>query len=331
MQNHIARRRLLAGLAACTAAPFARIASAQAAPLPQARIIISSGPGSTIDQLGRRTAEKLQPGYAQNIVVENRTGASGQLAVTTVKAAPPDGAMLLLVPTPYMAIYPHTYKQLPYKPEVDFVPVSIGATFDLTLAVGPLVPANVRTIPEFLAWCRENPSKASFATPSAGSSAHFAGVMLARAANVKLEPVNYRGPTPAVNDMLGGQVAAVISPVGDLQQFAAAGRCRLLATMGTRRNRFVPQVPTLVELGYKDVVVETSFGFWLPAATPAPVVNRASEMIRQALASPDLQKGLEQSGMEAAGSTPAQFAAHVAEESKRWAPFVKAIGFSAES
>jgi tripartite-type tricarboxylate transporter receptor subunit TctC len=331
MPHPCGRREVLARLAALSALPAFGSARAQApAPLPVARIIVSSGPGSTIDLLGRRTAEKLQPGYAQSVVVENKTGASGQLAVTTVKSAPADGSMLLLVPTPYMAIFPHTHKRLPYRPDADFLPVSLGATFDLALAVGPMVPATVRTLADFVAWCRENPARASFATPSAGSTAHFAGVLLAKAANVQFEPVNYRGPTPAVNDVLGGQIAAVIVPVGDLHSFAAAGRCRLLATMGTRRNRFVPDVPTLVEQGFKDIVVDAAFGFFLPAGTPAAQVTRASEAIRQALASPDVQKSLDQSCMEAAGSAPAALAAHVAEESRRWAPVVKSIGFTAD-
>lgn len=296
-----------------------------------ARIVIGSGPGSGIDTLARKVAEKLQPGYASAVVVENKTGASGQLAVGQVKTAAADGATLLLVPTPYMAIYPHTYRNLPYKPAVDFQPVSLGATFDLALAVGPLVPASVKTLAEFIAWCRQNPDKASFGSPAAGSTPHFTGAVLARAGGFKLEHVPYRGPTPAVQDLAGGQIAAACTAVGDLAGFAAAGRCRLLATTGAARNRFTPQVPTFAEQGHADLVIEDWFGFFVPAHTPDAAVNKAAEAIQAALASADVQQAMAQGSMVAQGSSPAALAARLRADTERWGPVVRAVGFTAES
>jgi tripartite-type tricarboxylate transporter receptor subunit TctC len=329
VRDAVTRRRVMAGAAGLAASLAWPALRAQVPPL--ARIVIGSGPGSAIDVLARRVAEKLQSGYAASIVVENKTGASGQLAVSAVKTAPADGMTLLLVPTPYMAIYPHTYKKLPYKPDEDFIAVSRAATLNLALAVGPAVPPEVKGLREFAAWCRENPAKASFGSPASGSTPHFAGVMLARAANFKLEHVPYRGPTPAVQDMVGGQIAAACTAIGDVQTFAAAGKCRLLGTSGAKRSRFAPDIATFAEQGFGDVVIEDWFGFFLATGTPAAQVARASTALRAALGRPDIQQPMEQSCLEVQGSTPEAFTAQVKADTARWAPVVKAIGFTADS
>lgn len=329
MRHTLSRRRLITGSAGLVAAVACMPLRAQTAGL--ARVVIGSGPGSAIDVLARRVAEKLQPGYAASVIVENRTGASGQLAVSAVRTAAADGLTLLLVPTPYMAIYPHTYRKLPYKPDSDFVAVSLAATLNLGLAVGPAVPNEVKTLKDFANWCRDNPAKAQFGSPAAGSTPHFAGVMLGRAGRFTFDHVAYRGPTPAVQDMVGGQIAAVCTPIGDLQSFVAAGRCRLLGTSGSKRSRFAPDVPTFTEQGFGDVVIEDWFGFFLPAGTPAAQVAKASAAIRTALAGPEIQKAMEQSCLDVQGSTPEAFAAQLKADTARWAPVVKAIGFTADS
>jgi len=329
MKQALSRRDVVAslvGYAASAASP-----SLRAQPAGMARIVIGSGPGSAIDSLARRVAEKLQPAYASTVIVENKTGASGLLAVGSVKNAPADGLTLLLVPTPYMAIYPHTYRNLPYKPDSDFIAVSLAATLNLSFAVGPLVPDRVKSLNDFAVWARENSSKANFGSPAAGSTPHFTGVMLARAGNFPLEHVAYRGPTPAVLDLVGGQIAAACVPVGDLTSFAASGKCRLLGTSGAARNRFAPEVATFVEQGFKGLVVEDWFGFFLPASTPAAQVAKASAAIRAALAFPEVQQAMAQSGMQVQGSTPEAFAEQLKADTTRWGPIVKAIGFTAES
>jgi tripartite-type tricarboxylate transporter receptor subunit TctC len=325
----LSRRRLMAGavgFAATSATPTLR---AQAPGM--ARIVLGSGAGSAIDALARRVAEKLQPSYAATVIVENRAGAGGQLAVGAAKVAAPDGLTLLLVPTPYMAIYPHTYRKLPYKPDTDFIALSLAATLNLGFAVGPMVPPEVKGLRDFAAWCRANPSKANFGSPAAGSTPHFAGAMLARAGQFTLEHVAYRGPTPAVVDLVGGQIAAACVPIGDLHAMAATGKCRLLGTSGSKRSRFAPEVPTFAEQGFNDVVIEDWFGFFLPAGTPAATVARASAALQAALSRPDLQQAMEPSCLEVRGSTPEAFAALLQADTARWAPVVKAIGFTADS
>jgi tripartite-type tricarboxylate transporter receptor subunit TctC len=325
----LSRRRLMAGAVGFAAAAASPALRAQAPAM--ARIVLGSGAGSAIDTLARRVAEKLQSAYAASVIVENKTGASGQLAVGAVRIAPPDGLTLMLVPTPYMAIYPHTYKKLPYKPDSDFIALSLAATLNLGFAVGPMVPPEVKSLRDFAAWCRANPSKANFGSPAAGSTPHFAGVMLARAGQFTLEHVAYRGPTPAVVDLVGGQIAAACVPIGDLQAMASTGKCRLLGTSGSKRSRFAPDVPTFAEQGFNDVVIEDWFGFFLPAGTPTAQVARASSAIQSALARPELQQAMEPSCLEVRGSTPEAFAALLKADTARWAPVVKAIGFTADS
>jgi tripartite-type tricarboxylate transporter receptor subunit TctC len=298
--------------------------------LDSTKIIVGFAAGGTADTVSRRVADKLHPGYAKAAVVENKTGAGGQIAVQFVKTAAPDGATLLLTPMSMLGIYPHTYKKLPYDPVADLTPVSGGAIFDYGFAVGPMVPASVRSVPEFLAWCKANPMLANFGSPAAGSSPHFIGALLGRSANVDLRHVAFRGTQPAVLDMIGGQIAAVSGPTGDFAQQVAAGKCRLLSTSGAKRNKFTPNTPTLVEQGFKDMAFSEWFGFFMPAKAPQDVLQRLNAGIRTALASQDVIDGLAVQQMEVLPTSPAQLAAMLKADTELWAPLVKAVGFTPE-
>ena len=273
------------------------------------KLVVGFAPGGTSDTVCRRVADKLRPGYAKNAVVENKTGAGGQIAVQFVKNAVADGATVLLTPMSMLGIYPHTYKKLPYDPVADLTPVSAAAVFDYGFAVGPMVPANVKTVPEFMDWCRANPTLANFGSPAAGSAPHFIGSLLGRASNIDLRHVAFRGTQPAVLDMLGGQIAAVSGPSGDFSQHIAGGKCRLLATSGPKRGKFTPATPTLQEQGFKDLAFTEWFGFFLPAKAPQDVVQRLNAGIRSALASQDVVDGLALSYLEPLPTSPTQLAA----------------------
>jgi tripartite-type tricarboxylate transporter receptor subunit TctC len=315
---------LLAGL------PGTR-AGAQAAAFDNVRLITGFPPGGTSDTICRRVASKLAPGYGKNVVVENRTGAGGQIAIQGFKSLPPDGTALLQTPMSMLGIYPLIYKKLQYDPVTDVMPVSLGAVFDFGFAVGPAVPASVRNIPEFLDWCKANPTQANFGSPGAGAVPHFIGVLIGRSAGIELKHVPYRGTQPAILEMIGGQIQAVSGPVGEFIQHVAAGKCRLLATTGAQRSKFAPTVPTLVEQGLKDMAFSEWFGFYLPAKAPAEVVQRANAALRTALAEREVIEGLELMGLESKSSTPAELGAMLKADSERWAPVVKAIGFTADS
>jgi tripartite-type tricarboxylate transporter receptor subunit TctC len=296
-----------------------------------AKILAGFAPGGTVDVTARRVADKLRDVYAKSVVVENRTGAGGQIALSGLKAAPADGLTLLVTPMSMLGIYPHTYKKLPYDPVADFQPVSQAVRFDFGFGVGPMVPASVKTLAEFIAWCKANPKDANFGSPAAGSVPHFTAELFGRAAGVDLKHVPYRGTQPAIADLMGGQVAAVSGPVGEFLQHLPTGKVRLLATSGAARNKFAPTVATYAEQGFKDIVFEEWFGFFMPAKVPAEALNRAAAAIRTALTAPDVVDALALMGLEARPSTPAELAALLKRDTERWAPLVKAIGFTADS
>jgi tripartite-type tricarboxylate transporter receptor subunit TctC len=299
--------------------------------LESVKIVTGFTAGGTSDTICRRVADKLRTGYAKNAVVENKTGAGGQIAIQSMKGAPTDGSVLLQTPMSMLGIYPLIYKKLPYDPVADVLPVSLGCIFDFGFAVGPSVPASVGTVPEFLAWCKANPGQANFGSPAAGSTPHFIGTLLGRSAGVDLKHVPYRGTQPAILDMIGGQLPAVSGPVGEFTQHVAAGKCRLLATSGAKRSKFAPTVATLTEQGLKDMAFNEWFGFYLPAGAATATVQRLNAALRSALAAPDVIDGLAAMGLEAASSTPSELAAMLKADSERWAPLVKAIGFSADA
>jgi tripartite-type tricarboxylate transporter receptor subunit TctC len=299
--------------------------------LETARIFAGFAPGGTVDSVCRRVADKLRGSYAANTIVENRTGAGGQLAIQATKSAPPDGSTLLLTPMGMVGIYPHIYKKLPYDPVADLTPVSLCCTFEHGIAVGPAVPASVRNVSELLAWWKANPKSASYGSPGAGAMPHFIGVLLGRTAGIDLTHVPFRGTQPAVQDMLGGQIPAVCGPLGEFVQHAAAGRLRILGTSGSKRSRFTPQVATLAEQGLADLVFSEWFGFYMPPQASADVVQRLNTALRAALAMPDVVEGLGLVGLEASSSSAAELAALQKRDTERWGPIVKAIGFTADS
>jgi tripartite-type tricarboxylate transporter receptor subunit TctC len=302
----IARRSFLHASAAALVSGLAARAFAQAAPLDTVRIVTGFAPGGTADAISRRVASKLAPGYGKTVVVENRVGAGGRIAV-------------------------QSYKNLPYDPLEDVMPVSLGATFDFGFAVGPAVPARVTHIAEFLAWCKANPTQANFGSPGAGAVPHFIGVLIGRSGGVALRHVPYRGTQPAILEMVGGQLQAVSGPVGEFTPHVAAGKCRVLASTGRQRSKFAPNVPTLLEQGLKDMAFNEWFGFFLPAKAEPDVVQRANAALRAALAEREVIEGLELMGMEAKSSTPDELGAMLKADTARWGPLVKAVGFTAES
>lgn len=328
----IGRRSLMQALAASAVVPslgFSSSAFAQEQ-LDMVKVVVGFMPGGTTDTIGRRVAEKLRGVYGKNVVVDNRAGAGGQIAIQQMKQASTDGSTLLVSPAGQLAVFPYIYSKLPYDPFTDLIPVSIATVFDHALAVGPAVPASIKTVPEFLAWCRLNPEQANFGSPGAGTVAHFVGELLSRAGNADLKHAAYRGSQPAIADMMGGQLTAVQSALGDFMPHLAGGRCRLLGTSGAKRSRFTPNVPTYTEQGLKDLVINEWFGFFMPAKTPSEIVMRANRALKSALAHPEVIDGMAQMGLEASSSSPAELAARLKRDYDYWGPVVKSIGFKAE-
>ena len=323
-------RRTFTQFAAGTAAlsSFAPLAHAQA-PLELARIISGFPPGGTIDVLARRTADKLRGQYATSMVVENKPGAAGQIGVITLKDANPDGSALLLTPSSMLSIYPYTYPKLQYKLD-DVAPVSLGAFINHGLAVGPGVPAEVKTLKDFLAWSKANPTKANFGSPGAGSMPHMIGILLGKFTGVDLRHVPYRGSVPGVQDLLGGQIASFCGPIGDYLPHVKTGKLRVLAISGKGRSPFLPDAPTLRELGY-PLTVREWYGFFVPGKTPSALVRRASEYLQRALAQPDMVEFGKGFGLEVQPSSSAGLAELLKADADEWRRLIKQVGFTAES
>lgn len=295
------------------------------------KIVTGFAAGGTSDNTCRRVGTRLTGPYAKTVVVENKTGAGGQIAIQYVKGQPADGSTLLQSPTSMFTIYPHIFKKLPYDPVADVTPVSLACVFDFGFAVGPMVPPSVKNVADFIAWAKANPSQANFGSPAAGSTPHFVGALLGKSGGIEFKHAAYRGTQPAMLDLLGGQIAAVSGPVGDITQHLATGKVRILATSGAKRNRFAPDVPTYAEQGYKELTHSEWFAFFLPPKATPELTARMNSALKAALASRDVIDGLATFGLEAMSNSPAELAELLRQDTAKWAPIVKAIGFTADA
>ena len=331
MNPSFCRRRMVqaTGAAALLASLGQRVA-AQAG-VETLKFVTGFAAGGTSDTICRRVATRMSPGYAKQAVVENRTGAGGQIAIQYVKGQPADGATLLQTPTSMLTIYPHIYKKLPYDPLVDLTPVTLACVFDFGFAVGPAVPASVTSVPQFLEWAKANPQGANYGSPAAGSTPHFIGALLGKNAGVELKHAAYRGTQPAMLDLLGGNISAVSGPIGDLTQHLPTGKVRILGVSGAKRNRFAPDVPTYEEQGIKNATHSEWFAFFLPAKAAPELVARLNASMKNALAQKDVIDGLNGFGLEAMSSTPAELTELIKRDTAKWAPIVKQVGFTAEA
>jgi tripartite-type tricarboxylate transporter receptor subunit TctC len=306
---------------------------ANAQTVEQVKIYYGFPAGSAGDSVARRVGEKLAgSAYTRNAaVVENRPGAGGRIALDVLKSSPSDGSVLALTPFSCTSIYPHIYTKLAYDPVRDMVPVSIAAIMHHGLAVGPVVPASVKTVKDFLAWAKANPKEASYGSPAAGSTPHFIGALLGMNNGVDLRHIPYRGSVPGVTDLVGGQLASMVTPSGDFIPNHKAGKIRLIATSGKQRSPFSPEVATFAEQGFPEFTVEEWFGFYAPPKTPSLLVNRANAAINAALKEKSVIDSLAVVGLIARGSTPEEMARSQKAEFDRWGPLVKRVGFTSDS
>ena len=294
-----------------------------------ARIISGFPAGGTADALARRAGDHMRGKYAASMVVDNKPGAGGQIGILNLRDSPADGTSLLITPSSMLSIYPYTYPKLRYTLD-DVAPVSLGALFDHGLAVGPGVPDSVRTLADLLDWMRANPGSANYGSPGAGSMPHMVGVLLGQFTQIDMRHVPYRGTVPGVQDLLGGQIPAFWGPIGDYLQHSKGGKLRVLAIAGARRSPFLPQVPTLVELGHPLKVSEW-YGFFLPGKATHHAIQRASDALRVALSQPEVVEYGKQYGLEVKPSTAAQLAQMLKADADQWRGLIKQTGFTAES
>ncbi|WP_426306661.1 tripartite tricarboxylate transporter substrate-binding protein [Acidovorax facilis] len=305
-------------------------AQAPKAQMPDVAKIITGFPaGGTLDALARRVADRMRDKYAAAVLVDNKPGAGGQIGILTLRDSPADGTSLLVTPSSMLSIYPYTYPKLRYTLD-DVAPVSLGAMMDHGLAVGPGTPESVRTLADFLAWIKANPNSANYGSPGAGSMPHMVGVLLSQFTKMDMRHIAYRGTVPGMQDLLGGQIPAFWGPIGDYLQHSKGGKLRVLAIAGAKRSPFLPQVPTLTELGYPLKVSEW-YGFFLPGKAAPETVLRASDALKAALAHSDVIEHGKQYGLEVKSSTASELAQMLKADADQWRGLIKQTGFTAES
>jgi len=321
------RRQIVAALGGLALAPLAPLANAQAfTPGQPIKVLIGVPAGGTQDVLTRAIAEQVRDALGP-LIVDNRSGAAGRIAVEAVKTAAPDGRTLLLGTASMMTMFPSAYRQLSYDPIKDFVPIINAARFELALVVHKDVPAN--TLAEFIAWAKAQGDKLSFASYGAGTPSHFLGEMLNRAAGLKMVHVPYRGSTPARQDVMGGSVPVYFDTIGGAQQLLPSGRVKVLATSGDKRSPLMPNLPCFVEGGYKDVVATAWFAYYAPLKTPQPIVEKLRAEFTRAINSREVRQQLLQNGMYPVGDNSDALLKTMREDTARWAGIMKAVNFQA--
>lgn len=325
MNDSTSRRALLRAGTAALAAGALPLGAAEAKPL---TLLVGFNPGGPVDIVARQLAEQLREPLGRAIVVDYRPGAGGQFALTALKQAPADGALLALSPPSPLTIFPSTFAKLSYDPFRDFAPVATACSFDFAFVVGAGHPA--KTLAEFVAWAKAHPQQASLGVAGLGTTPHFLGWTFARKAGLALEAIPYKGTPQMAQEVAAGQLACAISPQANFAELIKAGKLRLLATTGAARSPVFPQVPTFAEAGFAELQSEEWFGLFARAGTPAPLLDALGEAVRQAVARDAMRKALTEMGFIAESRNAARLAQDIRADHERWAEVVRRTGFKAE-
>ena len=310
------------------ACAFATAPAFAAYPDKPVRLIMPYPAGGSIDTAGRAVALKLADTFNQQVVVDNRTGAGGIIGTETAAHAVPDGYTIVIGGTGTLALSPHLHRKLPYDPVRDFAPVTMLIASPYVIVVHPSVAAT--SIKELIALAKAKPGQINYASGGAGSAPHFASEMFNTAAGVKLTHVPYKGSTPGVIDLIGGQVQVMFTGIPSVLAYIKSNRVRALAVTGKTRTAALPDVPTVIESGVPGYVVTPWFGLLVPARTPPAIVATLHRETVKVLRSPALLERFATEGVDPVGDTPEHFAAYIKEEIVKWGKVVKDTGMRAE-
>lgn len=291
-------------------------------------LIVTVPPGGAADFVARLIGGKLSPALGQSVVIVNRGGASGTIATDSVAKAKPDGYTLLLNAISTHGIGPHLFAQLPYDPVKDFAPVGLIAKVPLIMTVSADLPA--KSVAEVVTLAKAQPGQLSFASPGKGGAPHLAAELFKSLTGTNLLHVPYKGSGPAVLDVAAGRVSMMFDGVPALWPHISAGKLRPLAALSSERNRLLPDIPTMAELGYPGMETYLWYGMVAPAGTPPPVLQRLNAELARALGSEDVREAFEKQSIDRAGGTPEQFAAFMRDELDRWGRIVKSAGIEPE-
>jgi tripartite-type tricarboxylate transporter receptor subunit TctC len=318
--------RLFAGILAiaCTATTVTAQEKAEDYPSGTIRIVIGFSPGGGSDVSGRVIADKLSAKWGKPVIVENKPGAQGNLAMALVAKAPADGYTLAIVPVGNAAVNPSLFRELPYDMK-EFAPVSQVAVVENVLVINAKSPA--RSLKEFVALGKAKDARFTFSSPGAGSQGHLAGELLARATGIEILHVPYKGLGPALQDVLSGEITMTFAQLSNAKQFIENGQLRALGVASLKRSAVLPDVPTIAEAGDLPGFEALSwYALMVPAHTPQAIIAKLSAEVSRIVKLPDVADALAAQGAQAVGGTPAELANIIAADTARWAKVIKDAG-----
>lgn len=320
--------KLFRTVAALAALALTLPAAAQQYPTKPIRLVVPFAPGGSSEIISRVVAQKLSESLGQQVVVENRPGGAGNIAMEQVARSDPDGYTLILGHIGTLAVNPAMFPKLPYDPNRDFAPISLMAAVPNVIVVNPAVPA--KTLQEFIALAKKRPGAINYGSAGTGSSGHLAMEYFKQIANVDLVHVPYKGTGPMLADLLGGQTETTFTGVPPLLPHIKQGKLRALAVGSAKRTDALPDVPTVAESGFAGFETSQWYGLLAPARTPKPIVDKLSSEVARALRQPDVVQRLAADSATPVGSTPEEFAAYIRKEQERWGRVVKTANIKAE-
>jgi tripartite-type tricarboxylate transporter receptor subunit TctC len=293
------------------------------------KLVVGFPPGGALDILARAIADQMRIAGGETVIVENRPGASTRIAIDFVKRANPDGRTILLASTAPFVIFPMTYRHLDYDVDRDFIPVA--GLVDVPTVVSAAADQPYKTLPEYVAWVRNHPDQGSFGMTSLGGALHFSVLGMAKAIGVPLVAVPYKGGAPLATDIIGSQIPIGTDALASQLELHRAGKLRILGVSGLKRNRWLPEVPTLKESGIDAFDhANASYGAYVPAGTPREVVARLERMLVAAVGDPRVQAQLAGIGLEPTGQPGTELARSLRAERVFWRPIVESSGFKSE-
>ena len=314
-------------VAAVVLAGVASAAAAQSYPSKPIRLVAPFPPGGSIDVVGRLLAAKLGESLGQQIVVDNRSGASGILGTEAVMNAPPDGYTILINTIPFVTNQ-FLMPRVPYDPLRDFAQVSLVASSPAFVTVHPSVPAH--SIKELIALAKGKPGQLNYSSAGVGTNPHIAGELFNLLAGVDIVAVQYKGGGPADTAVLAGEVAATFGNVSQETAYVKSGRLRALAVTSAKRLAAMPELPTVAEAGVPGYEFDTWFVVCAPKGTPRPIIDTLNTHIRKVMTPPDQVKAYEERGVTVIASSPEEAVAHLEREEKKWGRVIKERGIKAE-
>jgi tripartite-type tricarboxylate transporter receptor subunit TctC len=315
-------------LLAIVAAAFTTAALAQPYPSKPVKLVAPSTPGDAPDVIARLVADKLSSSLGQQVVVENRPGAGGVVGSDYVAKAAPDGYTLIMGNAGSHGINAAVYAKLPYDIQRDFAPVSQVAVAPNVMVINPSVPAS--SVAEFIAYAKANPGKLSYASGGNGSSAHMSMELFKSMSGIDIQHVPYKGSSPALTDVVSGQVVAFIGNMPPTVPLIKAGKLRALAVTTRSRSALMPELPTIAEAGLPGFETVAWFGVLAPAGTPPDIVNKLSAEIAKIARSPEIRDKLVAMGAEPVGSTPEEFKAVIDRDIAKWKPLAQKVGIKVD-